>query len=86
MIIQIPVLNVNGENKRCMLRHMVVLPALIISYPYLNKQKMIKKKKKRTKKKYKQYSSLRQARSLNEKKKGKNTNHVPGDSFHAFEN
>lgn len=43
-IIQIPVLD--AGNKCCMLQHMVVLPALIISYLYLKKKK---KKKRRTK-------------------------------------
>lgn len=71
MIIQIPVLNANGENKRCMLRHMVVLPALIISYPYLNKQKMIKKKKKERTNKEKMQTVLlvTAGTKLNEKKK-----------------
>lgn len=42
-IIQIPVLD--AGNKCCMLRHMVVLPALIISYLYLKKKTKKRRKK-----------------------------------------
>lgn len=45
-IIQIPVLD--AGNKCCMLQHMVVLPALIISYLYLKKKKEEKKTNKNT--------------------------------------